>query len=64
MVCIYYALDLSPVVVVIPLSSTGPLFALTLASIFLRDSEKVTARIVTGAGLIVAGVVVITLWRG
>jgi DME family drug/metabolite transporter len=64
MVCIYYALDLSPVVVVIPLSSTGPLFALTLTSIFLRDSEKVTARIVTGAGLIVAGVVVITLWRG
>jgi uncharacterized membrane protein len=63
MVSIYYALDLSPVVVVIPLSSTGPLFALTLTSIFLRDSEKVTVRIVIGACLIVAGVIVITVWR-
>ncbi|HWP59702.1 MAG TPA: EamA family transporter [Candidatus Acidoferrales bacterium] len=63
MVCIYYALDLSPVVVVIPLSSTGPLFALALASVFLRESETVTLRIVTGACLIVFGVVLLTVWK-
>jgi DME family drug/metabolite transporter len=63
MVAIYYALDLGKVVVVIPLSSTGPLFALTLSSIFLRESERVTLKIVAGAALIVAGALLITLWK-
>lgn len=63
MVTIYYALDLGKVTVVIPISSTGPLFALTLSAIFLRDVERVTLRIVLGALLIVAGVLLITLWK-
>jgi drug/metabolite transporter, DME family len=63
MVAIYYALDLGKVVVVILLSSTGPLFALTLSSMFLRDSEKVTVKIVAGASLIVGGALLITLWK-
>ena len=42
MVCIYYALDLGKVSVVIPISSTGPFFSLILAAIFLRDVERVT----------------------
>ena len=63
MVCIYYALDLGKVSVVIPISSTGPFFSLLLAAVFLRDVEKVTARIVASAVMIVGGVVLLTLWK-
>lgn len=63
MVSIYYALDLGKVTVVIPISSIGPLFALTLSALFLRDVERVTLRIVLGACLIIAGVLLITLWK-
>jgi drug/metabolite transporter, DME family len=63
MVCIYYALDLGKVSVVIPISSTGPFFSLILTAIFLRDVEKVTLRIVVSAALIVGGVVLLTLWK-
>jgi uncharacterized membrane protein len=63
MVSIYYALDRGQVTVVIPISSTGPLFALTLSALFLRDVERVTVKIVTGASLIIAGVLLITMWK-
>jgi uncharacterized membrane protein len=63
MVCIYYALDLGKVSVVIPIASTGPFFSLVLAAIFLRDVERVTARIVLSAAMIVGGVVLLTLWK-
>lgn len=63
MVCIYYALDLGKVSVVIPISSTGPFFSLILTAIFLRDVERVTLRIVISAAMIVGGVILLTLWR-
>ena len=63
MTCIYYALDLGKVSVVIPISSTGPFFSLILAAIFLRDVEKVTLRIVVSAAMIVGGVVLLTVWK-
>ncbi len=63
MVSVYYALFLGKVTVVIPISSTGPLFALTLSAIFLRDVERVTLKIVIGACLIIAGVLLITMWK-
>jgi uncharacterized membrane protein len=63
MVTIYYALDLGRVVVVIPLSSTGPLFTLLLTAIFLKGVERVTLKIVLGATLIISGVVLLTLWK-
>lgn len=63
MVSIYYALHLGTVTVVIPISSIGPLFALTLSALFLRDVERVTLKIVLGACLIIAGVLLITLWK-
>lgn len=63
MVCIYYALDLGKVSVVIPISSTGPFFSLVLAAIFLRDVEQVTLRIVVSAVMIVGGVMLLTLWK-
>jgi uncharacterized membrane protein len=63
MVCIYFALDLGKVSVVIPISSTGPFFSLILAAIFLRDVERVTPRIALSAAMIVGGVVMITWWK-
>ncbi|MGH8546543.1 MAG: DMT family transporter [Gammaproteobacteria bacterium] len=62
MVCIYYALDLGKVSVVIPISSTGPFFSLVLSALFLRDVERVTGRIVLSAAMIVGGVL-LTLWK-
>ncbi len=63
MVCIYYALDLGKVSVVIPISSTGPFFSLILTALFLRDVERVTRQIVISAAMIVGGVVLLTLWK-
>lgn len=63
MVSIYFALDLGQVTVVTPISSTAPLFALALSALFLRDVERVTPKIVMGACLIIAGVLLITFWK-
>jgi uncharacterized membrane protein len=63
MVCIYYALDLGKVSVVIPMSSTGPFFSLILSALFLRDVERVTLKIVLAAALIMGGVLLIALWK-
>lgn len=63
MVCIYYALDLGKVSVVIPIASTGPLFSLILTALFLRGVERVTLRIVISATLIVSGVALISWWK-
>ncbi len=63
MICIYYALDLGQVSVVIPISSTGPFFSLIFSALFLRDVEKVTLRIVLAAAMIVGGVLLITMWK-
>jgi drug/metabolite transporter (DMT)-like permease len=63
MVCIYYALDLGKVSVVIPIASTGPLFSLILTALFLRGVERVTLRIVISAVMIVSGVILISWWK-
>ena len=63
MTCIYYALDLGKVSVVIPISSTSPLFSLILTAIFLRDVERVTLRIIVSAAMIVIGVLLISWWK-
>jgi len=63
MASMYYALDLGKVTVVVPLSGTGPLFALALSAIFLRDVERVTLKIVIGACLIIGGGLLITIWK-
>jgi len=63
MVTIYYALDLGKVVVVIPISSTGPLFSLIFTVLFSKGVERVTLKIVLGAALIISGVILLTLWK-
>lgn len=47
--------------IVDPLGATAPLFTTLFAAIFLRDVERVTRGVVAGAGLVVAGAVLVTL---
>jgi len=54
------ALSMGTVSVVTPLYGTAPIFVLFLAPLFLRDVERVRARVVGGTLLIVLGVYLIT----
>ena len=58
-----FALSLLPVVVVTPISSAFPLFAVVLVRLFLRGHETVNRRTVLGALCVVAGVILVTLTR-
>ncbi len=58
---LFYALNLGQVVIVAPLTSLGPLFVLLLIRIFLKELERVTWKIVSGALLIIGGAAVLTL---
>lgn len=58
-VTMWRALALGEVAVVSPLINAQPIFAITLAAVFLRDLERVTWRIGLATVLIVTGVVVI-----
>ncbi len=55
----FSALSLGDVSVVIPLSSTAPLFSLLLSRLLLREVERVTAWILASTILIVAGAALI-----
>ncbi len=59
----FFAMSLAPVVIVSPLEAVSPVFALLWSSIFLKQLEKVTPRVIVGTLLVVAGVVLITLGR-
>ncbi len=59
----FFALSLAPVVVVSPLQSTSPIFALLLSHLFLGHLERITLRLVIGSLLVVGGVVLITVGR-
>ncbi|HYJ13943.1 MAG TPA: DMT family transporter [Candidatus Limnocylindria bacterium] len=58
---VLYALSFGPVVMVTPLTATLPLWVVLLSKMFLGDVEKITSRIVVGAGLVVAGTIAISL---
>ncbi|EMA45138.1 DMT family transporter [Halobiforma nitratireducens] len=49
------------IAIVDPLVATAPLFTLAFAAVLLRDLERVTAKVVAGAVLVVIGAVLITL---
>jgi len=57
---LFEALNRGRVVVVDPLSSPTALFAILFTFLFLREIERVTLRLVLGAALVVAGVLLIT----
>ena len=55
----YFAISYSSVVQVAPLIALHPLVAITFTYLFLRKVEQVTKRVVFGAILVVAGVIII-----
>ena len=57
---VFVALSLGEVSVMVPLLNTTPLFSILLSLVFLKDLEKVTMNIVTGALLLLAGALFIT----
>ncbi|MFQ5850420.1 MAG: DMT family transporter [Candidatus Binatia bacterium] len=59
-ILVFVALSKGEVSVMVPLFNTTPLFSVLLTPLFLRGLERVTPRIVIGAVLLVAGVVLIT----
>lgn len=56
----FLSLNRGEVSAVIPLLNTNPLFALLFSGLFLTDVEKITPRVVLGAALMIAGVILIT----
>jgi drug/metabolite transporter (DMT)-like permease len=56
----FIALSRADVSVIIPLLNTTPLFAVLFTGLFLRGMETISPRILLGAVLMVAGVVIIT----
>jgi DME family drug/metabolite transporter len=56
----FIALGRGQLSVIIPLLNTTPLFTVFFSAVFLRNVETVNLRIVLGAALMVAGVVLIT----
>ena len=59
----FFALSLAPVVIISPLQSTSPLFALLFSHLFISHLEKITPRLIVGSILVVAGVILITIGR-
>lgn len=58
---IFLALSRAPVTVVSPVAAVTPLMTLVLSAIFLRGLERITRRLVTGALLVLAGVILVIL---
>lgn len=56
---IFLALKISPLVIVIPLKSTSPLFVLIISYVFLKDLERITKVLVLGTVAIVLGAILI-----
>jgi drug/metabolite transporter (DMT)-like permease len=59
----FFALSMAPVVLVSPVQSTNPLFALLWSYLFLGRLERITPRLILGSVLVVTGVILITLGR-
>ena len=63
-ICMFFALGMGKVVVVTPLQSTNPLFALLFSWLFLGRLEKITPKLIIGSILVVSGVILITFGSG
>ena len=57
----FFSLAFAPVVLVSPIFTVNPLVTLILAAVFLRQVERITIRVFIGAGLVVAGVILVIL---
>jgi len=58
---VFFALSHGKVVIVEPLVSSNPVTTLLLTSIFLRDVESLTLRVILGAALTVTGTILVVL---
>ena len=63
MLSVFFALSDGKVVIVDPLVSSNPVMTLLLTSIFLRDVESLTLRVIIGAALTVTGTILVVLVR-
>ncbi len=63
-IILYYSLTKAPVAVVAPIFSLNPLVTMLLVHFFLQRLERISRRLVLGATLTVAGVVIITATAG
>ncbi len=61
--CIITALSIGPVVVIVPIAASYPVWSLVEARIFLRDVEAINWKIVVGIVSVVAGNIAIYLGR-
>jgi len=61
MLSVFFALSHGKVVIVEPLVSSNPVTTLLLTSIFLRDVESLTLRVILGGALSVTGTVLVVL---
>ena len=61
MLSVFFALSHGKVVIVEPLVSSNPVITLLLTSIFLRDLESLTLRVIFGAVLTVIGTILVVL---
>lgn len=57
----YAALEITPVVLVVPIMQTSPLLVLALSAVFLRRLERVTWRLAAAACVVIAGAIVVTI---
>ena len=60
---LWYTLTFSDVTVVLPLSRTAPIWVVLLSLLFMGDMERVNARLLGAAGLVVLGGFLITSFR-
>jgi drug/metabolite transporter (DMT)-like permease len=61
--CLYSAFDRGPVTVVAPLVATESLFAVLISMVVLRRSERIGARLLVAAALVVGGGALISSFR-
>ena len=62
-VFLFQALSRGKVVIVSPIAATNSLFTMFFAMMMLRGVERITPRVVLGAALVVAGVVVLSVFK-
>jgi uncharacterized membrane protein len=61
-ISMFYAFNLGSVSVVSSLMGTSPLFSLMLSAILLKDTEKLTKNVIIGSIVIVAGIIIISMF--
>ena len=62
-ICNFTALSLGQVTVVAPILGANPLIAIFLSQLLLKDTEKITYKIASGALLVVLGIIVISAFK-